>query len=100
MPSLMGMMNCDISTVELSFGLRFSDTEKFTLVGFSKTELETIAKYELEKMRLSMTTKLYKLQRRIGRTELESQEHYSISEEIDFLERKVKDIEERLRIKN
>lgn len=99
MPILMGTTSCDVSAVEVSFRLRFSDTEKFALVEFSKTEIEIVAKYELEKMRLNMTTKLYKLQRRIGKTELESQEHYNISEEIDFLERKVKDVEKRLGIR-
>ena len=99
MPSLVSIQYCDVVAVEQKFGLRFSDYEKFALDKFIKDEIEIIAKFELEKMRLNLTEKLYRLQRRLGKTELDTQEHYDMSEEIAFLERKVKDIEKRLEIR-
>ncbi len=99
MPKLVGLRYCDITAVEQKFGLRFSENERYVINGFSKEEMEVIARFELLKMRSSFEYKINCTQRKLWKTEDGSKEHFDLSEEIHYLEIKLADVEERLGIK-
>ena len=76
MPSLVSLNYCDVTTVELQFGLRFSDNERYILNCFSKSEIEVVARYELLKMRTTLTEKLHRAQRQFEMAEVDTEKHF------------------------
>lgn len=99
MPILVDLDYSDVNSVEMQYGLKFSNNERLVLSLFAKVQIDVIARFELLKMRSSLERKINYAQKQLGIAEYGSKEHFERLSILSELERKLSEVAERLEIR-